>query len=272
MKKLISWPVLLIFVALVSLTVVVTVSAAATAPLVVPNSLATIEGNSNNGFPFNIANIFLSSMRYQQVFAASEFGTQPLTITQITFRPDGGAFGTAFSSTLSNVQINLSKTSAAPDGLSSTFADNVGGDDTVVFPSGPLALSSLNTGSGPRDFDIVINLTTPFVYDPSEGNLLFGVRNFSGGFTTQFDSHSASDPVSRVFIGDVGSPTGNLDTHGLVAKFTFDDADHDDDDDDDGAGRGPARSTRCEPRGSPTCCGPPGRGAVAGYCGGRGWP
>lgn len=191
----------------------VTVSAAA--PLVVPNSLATIEGNSNNAFPFSIA---ASSMRYQQVFAASEFGTQPLTITQITFRPDGPA-GNAFSTTLSNVQINLSTTSAAPDGLSSTFANNVGGDDTVVFPSGPLALSSLDTGSGPRDFDIVINLTTPFVYDPSAGNLLFDARNFSGGSTTAFDHQfTPSDPVSRVF-GAVGSSTGTPDTSGLVAAF-----------------------------------------------------
>jgi hypothetical protein len=99
--------------------------------------------------------------------------------------------------------------------LSATFANNVGADDTVVF-SGPLSLSSAFTGpsAGPKDFDIVITLQTPFLYDPSAGNLLLDVRNFSGGTTIQFDAEASdSDPVSRTFTaftGDVNSPTADL--------------------------------------------------------------
>jgi hypothetical protein len=52
----------------------------------------------------------------------------------------------------------LSTTSANPNALSTTFANNIGADDTVVFGAGALALSSAFTGpaGGPKNFDIVI--------------------------------------------------------------------------------------------------------------------
>jgi hypothetical protein len=96
--------------------------------VVVPNGLANVDGNSNNTFPFHNGG---SSMRYQQVFDGAAFGSSPITITGIAFRPDLGA-GDAFTSTISNIQINLSTTSRSPDNLSTTFANNVGADDTVV--------------------------------------------------------------------------------------------------------------------------------------------
>src|SRR5262249_19349834 len=93
-------------------------SVASAAVLVVPNNLAATEGNTNNAGPFNIGIFAFSSQRYQQVFAASAFASVsgPQLITQIAFRPDA-QFGSAFSSTISNIQINLSTTSAAIDGL-----------------------------------------------------------------------------------------------------------------------------------------------------------
>jgi hypothetical protein len=95
--------------------------------------------------------------------------------------------------------------------------------------SGALLLSSAFTGpqSGPKDFDIVVNLQTPFLYDPGAGNLLLDVRNFGGGLSTFFDAQLApGDAVSRVFtgyngVGDVNSPTGTADSVGLVTQFHF---------------------------------------------------
>ncbi len=191
--------------------------------IVVPGADATKEGNSNNSFPFNIDPFGLSSQRYQQVYAASAFGATPLLITQIAFRPDGIG-GAAFSSTLPDIQIDLSTTSAGPDGLSSTFASNVGPNDTTVYARGPLALSSSDTGpaGGPKNFDIIINLTTPFLYDPTLGNLLLDVRNYGGGTTTAFDAENISgDATSRATTsGGVNSSTANLvDSFGLVTEF-----------------------------------------------------
>lgn len=196
--------------------------------LVVPQANETVEGDSNNGFPFHLDNEFFSidSMRYQQLYDAAQFAgvSAPVWITELRFRPNGSISET-FSSTLPDIRINLSTTTASPDALSKTFAANIGSDDTVVF-DGSLELSSNLTGDGPYDFDIVIPLTTPFPYDPAQGNLLLDVRNFGGGSTTFFDAAKiAGDPISRAYTsvtGNVDSDTAaGADTNGLITKFVF---------------------------------------------------
>jgi len=188
------------------------------AVIVVPNALETTEGNTDNAFPFNVFGT--SPQRYQQVFVAEEFAslTGPEFITQIAFRPDA-INGSAFMATISNIQINLSTTSKAPDGLETTFANNVGSDDTVVF-SGSLMLFSNNTvlPGGTKAFDIAIDLTTPFLYDRGAGNLLLDVRNSSRETTTNFDAQAiGGDSISRVV--DFGTSV-LVNTIGLVAQFT----------------------------------------------------
>lgn len=214
-----------------ALSPVLTVGVAAAQTVVVPNNLATVEGNANNIFPFQTPGPTPPSMRYQQVFAASQFAalSGPVLITEIAVRPDA-SFGNTLTVMINSIQINLSTTAAAPDGLSLTFANNIGADDTMVF-SGSLSLTSAFTGppAGPKDFDYIILLQTPFLYDPSAGNLLLDVRNLSGALArTAFDAQFATgDPVSRVFSNpflsppqDVTSPTGFADTLGLVVRFT----------------------------------------------------
>jgi hypothetical protein len=191
--------------------------------IVSPGADTSVEGASNNGYPFNIAAFSYTSMRYQQVFNSAEFSTAggPMLITGIAFRPDTGS-GSAFSSTLSSVQIDLSTTSASASTLGPVFASNVGANDTVVF-NGALSLSSAYAGpaGGPKNFDILITLTTPFVYNSANGNLLLDVRNFGGGATTQFDSDFLP-PTQRVWAGMVGDTTGtNIGDTGLVTQFIF---------------------------------------------------
>ena len=193
--------------------------------VVAPNANANVEGDGNNGFPFNIQDFGISTMRYQQVYDSSQFSSLggPKLITEIIFRPDAQS-GQAFSSTLSSIQIDLSTTSAAPGGLSNTFANNVGADDKVVYGLGSLSLSSAFTGpaNGPKDFDIVINLTTPFLYDPSKGNLLMDVRNFGGGSTTQFDAVQNSSVTDRVWNTNVNSGTATSSgLYELVTEFAY---------------------------------------------------
>ncbi|MEM1253001.1 MAG: PTPA-CTERM sorting domain-containing protein [Cyanobacteria bacterium P01_H01_bin.21] len=189
-----------------------------------PDSLIDVEGDSDNRFP-----LFVPSQRYQQVYNASEFSalSGSTEITQILFRPDS-TFAAPFDFTIPDIQINLSTTSNSADGLSTTFADNIGTDDTVVVNRGSLALSSANTGpaGGPKDFDIVISLANPFFYNPSLGNLLLDVRTFSSSNINFFADASfiEGDSVSRVFSSDdddVNSTTGDEDTLGLVTQFTF---------------------------------------------------
>ena len=188
--------------------------------VVVPNSARTTEGDTNNSWPFDRDGA--GSQRYQQLYVASQFGGGGL-ITQLVFRPDAFA-GSAFTSTLPDIQIDLAYSSAADDGLSLTYANNITAGDTIVFARGPLTLSSAFTGppNGPKDFDIIITLTTPFLYNPALGNLLLDVRNFGAGSTTSFDAVSPlGDGVSRVFNQNVNDPTGTLDSTGLVTGFVI---------------------------------------------------
>jgi hypothetical protein len=129
---------------LVGLLLIVAVDAISSAAgpnpitVVVPNALASVEGTDNNGFPFWPLGANPPSMRYQQVYAASQFSALSSageSITQIAFRPD--ATSSVFAAVVTSLQINLSTTSATPDSLSTTFANNVGANDKIVFGPAP---------------------------------------------------------------------------------------------------------------------------------------
>src|SRR6202011_1478767 len=171
-------------------------------------------------------------IRYQQVFDASQFSRLSPgggLINRIAFRGHGP--GVPFTGTVAQLQINLSTTSKSPDGLSSTFAQNVGADDTQVF-SGPFQ-TAITFNGDPGNFEVVVNFTTPFFYNPSKGNLLLDIRNTEGGVEVppndqELDGTSATgDSVSRIYnYGDVTAATAgqtggadDKDTYGLIAKF-----------------------------------------------------
>ena len=210
--------------------VLVTATVARADFIVVPITLENIEGNLSNTSPFNTGT--LPSERYQQVYAASNFGSfDVLLITALAFRPEH-ANEAPFMVTLPDIQINLSTTTRQPDDLSPLFSSNLGADDTVVFARGSLSLSSADIGpaQGPKDFDVLINLQNPFIYDPAKGNLLLDVRNFQGGnLGFSLDAEATDgDGVSRVWTngaipGGVDSPVGAtnaINTLGLVTRFT----------------------------------------------------
>src|SRR6266540_557169 len=124
--------------------------------IVVPNNRASVDGTSGDTAPFvNGA----TSVRWQQVYDASQF----LLITphggwvgDIVFRLDGECRN-GFGTDVSSLQINLSTTSKRPDGLSSTFAENIGVDDRIVFGPGSLHLvQGCNPGTSPQLFVMLI--------------------------------------------------------------------------------------------------------------------
>ena len=135
----------LVWVVVLGLISVPSVKAADTVQIVVGEPGPGQPGNADNGFPFNPdAFLGIVSLRYQQVYDSSAFGTIPLEIFALSSRVDD-ILGEAFSSLIPDIQINLSTTPPAPDGLVSTFDQNVGVDDTIVLPRGPLSLISLHT-------------------------------------------------------------------------------------------------------------------------------
>lgn len=129
-----------------------------------------------------------------------------MTITAISFRPEGltSNNGQSFTTTFPDFTLSLSTTSAVPGSASTTFSDNVGPSPVLVY-NGPFTLSSAFSGpaGGPKDFDITIPLQTPYLYTPSQGNLLV---DFAG---TNLMLGSAIDTV--LTPAGAGTQTGVVD-------------------------------------------------------------
>jgi PEP-CTERM motif len=187
---------------------ILTVCLTLSAPLLQAQTVVSGGTGSENAFPYG-NNGFSYSGEYQQVYSSTVF-TGPVDITQISF-----ASATAQSYSL-DLDLSLSTTSAAVNGLSTTYASNVGADSTIVF-SGTQAVTAAGTDS----FDLIFNLSTPFIYNPASGNLLLDVFIISDGATNPMFYVSGVDPnASRVYnSGGNGTPTA--DNISLETQFTF---------------------------------------------------
>ena len=141
------------------------------------------------------------AQRKQQLYGASLFPAGPLLIHELRYRPSPG-FGGAFTSSVPKIEFRLSTTPLPAGELSTHFADNVGSDETVVFSGAlPLASRFLTLSNGTQDFDIVVPLQTPFVFDPTAGNLLVEMRNEFGA-VSYADTINPSATLEQVWSGN----------------------------------------------------------------------
>jgi hypothetical protein len=192
---------------------------------VVPNGLEDAAGNYNLGVLIGAER----PTRHQQVYAGAE--VQAGVITSIYFRQDETFGTTAATCTWTNATVILSSTTVAVDALSTTFADNLGADATVVF-QGDLVISNTDTTSNPRPFEYHIPFTTPFTFDSSTGlNLVVDITLPDQGILAVCMSNpivdtelTALDSVSSVFCWS-GSCSPTFDTasatqtSGIVTLF-----------------------------------------------------
>ena len=120
------------------------------------------------------------------------------------------------------LQIYASTTSRSVAGLSTTFAENLGTNNTLVF-DGTVNLSTGNL-PGPgntRQFDYVFRFTTPFLYDPAAGNLLVDLQIVANGSALTFDTVSGDPAIGKVFaFGSSTAATGDL-QFSHPTQFTF---------------------------------------------------
>src|SRR5262249_9781187 len=129
--------------------------------------------------------------------------------------PASGGSGT--SGTV-DVSLGLSTTSASVDAPATDFAANRGADFTTVF-SGTIAYTAVN-----GTFDLVFS-TTPFTFNPSQGNLLVDLNITSastvGGNIPFLGGVGPSSPaVSRVYtFGGTQGNTVSTDTLTLLTEF-----------------------------------------------------
>lgn len=185
--------------------------------VVSPSSADGREGDKSSTF----GGPGVAPIRIQQLYPSSDFITLPdshRTITGLAWRQDKSTAVTEVIS-VPGIEISLSTTTA--DMLSQTFAENLGGDETLVF-NGDLVWQTDSTGSGPREFDFFVPFDTPFVYDPTEGrNLVIDfIALEDPSHVFQMDEQTIG-PLSSVVDLSVG-PFANLvfDTV-YPTRFTF---------------------------------------------------
>jgi hypothetical protein len=166
--------------------------------------------NSTNAFPFGNVVGFIYSGTYQQVYSKSVF-TGPAVISEIAFASTGSGGSATYDL---NLNIGLSTTSAAVNGLSTNYSSNRGADFTPVF-SGNLTANITRTST----FDLIFNLANPFVYDPAKGNLLLDVFiNSSSAPTGLFYLAGTTGTSSRVFTSPATHQT-TADSMSLRTRF-----------------------------------------------------
>jgi hypothetical protein len=206
------------------------VSPSSAALLVVPNAQATATGNDNSG---NLAG-GPSNLIFQEDFGRGQFASVPgsLLITSFAWRTKPGTGPIAFSDTSLSVHMSTSQFAPNSSGtntlITTTFANNIGPDNTLVLSEGAGTVFSSPgcTGAGPCPFDIVFNLTTPFLYNPANGFLLLDFRGngLIGVGTGQFDVEGLF-PLTGGSVASVssvnGSTTGNLDLSGNIVQFGY---------------------------------------------------
>ena len=166
-----------------------------------------------NCFPFGCD----YSTEYQQVYTSSLF-PGPYQITGLEFFNTQDNTGSVLNS--GSVAISLSTTPADWNTLSSTYSNNIGANNTLVFSG---------TIGGPWSFPgtLTFNFSTPFLYDPAAGNLLMDVQtSLSGGNGVFFDTNGLNNFGfnGNNFMGRVynyfGGSTGNVDNgYGLETDF-----------------------------------------------------
>lgn len=145
----------------------------------------------------------IGDFRVQQLLGSGQFASVSgsLLIDQLSFRLAPGTGSGDVNMT--NLDLYLSTSPKAPDTISTTFADNVGPDNTLVF-SGPFTDSSLGcNGPAPCPFDINITFTTPFLYNPMQGSLLLDLRITGVSGDGVLDSMDFAGPSGGI-VGMVG--------------------------------------------------------------------
>lgn len=171
----------------------------------------TVEIGSQDGpfttVPFGTNGAYTG--QFQQIYSGESFAGV-FEIRQIAFASIGGGSRSATY----DLTVGLGTSNSTAGSPSANFDANKGTDFTNVF-SGALTSALFGTGQ----FDLIIDLTNPFLYDPSGGDLLLDVVINSATSTD-----SGSVPFVAGFAPEVGWVTLNGAEGGYGLRTRFADA------------------------------------------------
>lgn len=139
-----------------------------------------------NAIPFSSLS---GTGRYQEVYSSSLF-SEPVQITSLAFSPGDSALFSA------NVELRMTTTMVGVGSLSPNLDSNFTVPLTTVY-SNPTF--SENVTGGSETFSLVFNFTTPFMYDPAQGNLLFDLLISGQDIALSFSRCGTGSVLSRAY-------------------------------------------------------------------------
>lgn len=174
----------------------------------------TQEGNVNNV-------VFKhTDSRTQWVFKSAIFGATPITINAMAFRFDeivsnrdiragNYTFGDTF-----NLRLGTLAGVASP-----TFADNLQNAREVLSGAQVMPFAIGGPAGTTKPFGgVTFNFTSPFIYDPAQGDLLVDVFVPGQGLFGTFDFVQNNPLAYRVFNREL-APTGSIQAFAPVVRF-----------------------------------------------------
>lgn len=167
-------------------------------------SITVGSANAVNAMPFDD----LTSGTYQQIYASSDFGSSPLSLTGVTFLGQTGS-----SVTSANYTVDVSTTTA---GVGYYALYQPGSDNTQEFSG---ALGGTITGG-----TFTIPFSQVFHYNPASGNLLLQISISGGpsnpgglGFYAMSNGGALFSRSYNVYSGTIN--INSADSTGLVTQF-----------------------------------------------------
>ncbi len=139
-----------------------------------------------NAIPFSSLS---GTGRYQEVYSSSLL-SGPVLITSLAFSPSDSVLFSA------NVELRMTTTMVGVGSLSPDLNSNFTVPLTTVY-SNPTF--SENVIGGSETFSLVFNFTTPFLYDPAQGNLLFDLLISGQNVALSFSRSASGSILSRAY-------------------------------------------------------------------------
>ncbi|MCA8954166.1 MAG: hypothetical protein KDE27_31955, partial [Planctomycetes bacterium] len=204
--------------------------AAAQLTHVIPDGMANAVGASSNAFPWGTAATSFPGLRILACYDSTNFTnaqiTAPILITGLRWRADNTSSNWAGGHFL-DASVSLSTAAVDVSGVTTNWAANHGPDLTLCY-SGPVTVQpGVGNGGGvPGPYHVALQLTTPFLYDPQQGDLCidtdFQTPNFAGNSLVAMDIDNTPGRASRVY-GSTQYPSANgtSQNHGIVVEVSY---------------------------------------------------
>ena len=203
-----------------SILAVTALAATALAQVTLPTSAIGAVGGAGNFFPWGTT--AFAGLRIMNIYDSSHFTgaptpvTGPIMITTLSWRADN-VVGTFAGGTHPSATVRLATAAVDYTAASTTWASNVGPDNTVVY-SGPVTVNPVTVTSAatPAPNMVTITLSTPFIYDPTAGDLVIDTEHsptaYVGGALTSQDVMTVGVNGNRIYSSTLYPAANGIDT------------------------------------------------------------